>query len=98
MHIVSITTDFGLQDYYVAELKAHIYQRSPEAQIVDVSHSIDSHDIVQAAHFVENVFYWTLRNESENLKVQLSTLFVCYWSRTVTVLVSDIVGFQSWDG
>ena len=56
MHIVSITTDFGLQDYYVAELKAHIYQRSPDVQIVDVSHSVDSHDIVQAAHFVENVF------------------------------------------
>jgi S-adenosylmethionine hydrolase len=56
MHIVSITTDFGLQDYYVAELKARIYQRSPDVQIVDVSHSVDSHDIVQAAHFVENVF------------------------------------------
>ncbi|MFT6333572.1 MAG: S-adenosylmethionine hydrolase [Halioglobus sp.] len=56
MHIVSITTDFGLQDYYVAELKAHIYQRSPDVNIVDVSHSVDSHDIVQAAHFVENVF------------------------------------------
>ena len=56
MHIVSITTDFGLQDYYVAELKAQIYHRSPDVRIVDVSHSIDSHDIVQAAHFVENVF------------------------------------------
>lgn len=56
MHIVSITTDFGLQDYYVAELKAHIYQRSPEVRIVDVSHCVDSHDIVQAAHYVENVF------------------------------------------
>ena len=56
MHIVSITTDFGLQDYYVAELKAQIYQRSLDVHIVDVSHSVDSHDIVQAAHFVENVF------------------------------------------
>lgn len=56
MQIVSITTDFGLQDYYVAELKAHIYQRSEDLQIVDVSHSIDSHDIVQAAHFIDNVF------------------------------------------
>ncbi len=56
MHIVSITTDFGMQDYYVAELKAQIYQRSLDVRIVDVSHSVDSHDIVQAAHFVENVF------------------------------------------
>lgn len=56
MQIVSITTDFGIQDYYVAELKAQIYKRCPTAQIVDVSHSIDSHDIVQAAHFLDNVF------------------------------------------
>ena len=56
MHIVSITTDFGLQDYYVAELKAHILQQSTNIQLVDVSHSIDSHDIVQAAHFLDNVF------------------------------------------
>jgi len=56
MHIVSIITDFGLQDYYVAELKAHIYQRSPDVRIVDVSHSVGSHDIVQAAHFVDNIF------------------------------------------
>ncbi|MEM9545670.1 MAG: SAM-dependent chlorinase/fluorinase [Bacteroidota bacterium] len=56
MHIVSLTTDFGLQDYYVAELKAHILKRSTDIQLVDVSHSIDSHDIVQAAHFLDNVF------------------------------------------
>ena len=56
MHIVSITTDFGLQDYYVAELKAHILQRSTDIHLIDVSHSIDSHDIVQAAHFLDNVF------------------------------------------
>ncbi|MDF1697311.1 MAG: SAM-dependent chlorinase/fluorinase [Saprospiraceae bacterium] len=56
MHIVSITTDFGLQDYYVAELKAHILQRSTDIQLIDVSHSVDSHDIVQAAHFLDNVF------------------------------------------
>jgi len=56
MHIVSITTDFGLQDYYVAELKAHILKRVTDIHLVDVSHSIDSHDIVQAAHFLDNVF------------------------------------------
>jgi len=56
MHIVSITSDFGNQDYYVASLKAHIYDRTTDVRIVDVSHSIDSHDIVQGAHFVDNVF------------------------------------------
>ncbi len=56
MHIVSLTTDFGFEDYYVAELKAHIYRQTLDVNIVDVSHVIGSHDIVQAAHFVDNVF------------------------------------------
>lgn len=55
MQLVSITSDFGLQDYYVAELKGSILSSVPNTQIIDVSHSIDSYDIVQAALFLENV-------------------------------------------
>jgi len=56
MHIVSLISDFGLQDYYVAELKARILSQNPSTQFVDVSHQIEPHDIVQAAHFLENVY------------------------------------------
>jgi S-adenosylmethionine hydrolase len=39
--IITLTTDFGLRDPYVAEMKAVILSISPEATIVDVSHEIE---------------------------------------------------------
>lgn len=56
MQIVSLTTDFGNQDYYVAELKASILHKQSDVQIIDISHQIDYHDIVQAAYFLENTY------------------------------------------
>lgn len=57
MHIVTLTTDFGLKDYYVAELKANILDKAKEVLFVDVSHLVEAHDIVQAAYIVGNVYY-----------------------------------------
>lgn len=56
MQIVSLTTDFGIRDYYVAELKASILSKARDIQFVDVSHHIQPYDIVEAAHFVGNVY------------------------------------------
>lgn len=56
MQVVTITTDFGNKDYYVAELKGALLTKAGKVEIVDVSHSVPSYDIVQAAFFVENIF------------------------------------------
>lgn len=56
MQIVSLTTDFGTRDYHVAELKAAILKTNPKLNIIDVSHAVDSYDIVEAAYNVGNVF------------------------------------------
>lgn len=56
MQIVSLTTDFGTRDYHVAELKASILIVNPNTQIVDVSHEVDSYDIVEAAYNIGNVY------------------------------------------
>ena len=50
MQIVSLTTDFGIADYFVADLKASILSQYGSVQFVDVSHQIASHDIMQAAY------------------------------------------------
>lgn len=55
MQIVSLTTDFGLSDYFVAALKASILSQAGEVQFIDVSHEIPQHDIMQAAYFLNNV-------------------------------------------
>lgn len=55
MQIVSLITDYGTQDYYLAELKTAIYRRAGIVQLLDVSHRVESHDISTAAYFLENI-------------------------------------------
>ncbi|MBK8347494.1 MAG: SAM-dependent chlorinase/fluorinase [Saprospiraceae bacterium] len=54
MQIVSLTTDYGSKDFYVAELKASILTNKNDFSIIDISHEIDRFDIVQAAFYVQN--------------------------------------------
>lgn len=56
MPIVTLTSDFGLQDYYVAILKGAILCESPTAQIIDITHHVPQHDIVQAAFILKNAY------------------------------------------
>jgi S-adenosyl-L-methionine hydrolase (adenosine-forming) len=55
MQIVSLTTDYGSKDFYVAELKATILSKHSETLLIDISHHIDHFDILQAAFFIKNV-------------------------------------------
>ena len=56
MQIVTLTTDFGTKDYYAAVLKGNILQQSDNIQIIDISHSISTHDIVEGAFFIKNAY------------------------------------------
>lgn len=56
MPIITLTTDFGLQDAYVASLKARLYQQLKAPEIVDISHMIDPFHIGQAAYVVRSVY------------------------------------------
>lgn len=47
--VVTLLSDFGLRDPYVAEMKAAILGICSEAQIVDVSHGVDKFDIHMGA-------------------------------------------------
>ena len=47
---VTLTSDFGLKDSYVAEMKAVILGISPSANIIDVSHDIEKFDVRMAAY------------------------------------------------
>ncbi len=54
--IITLTTDFGYDDAYVAAVKGAILSINPEANIIDISHSIMPRNILQAA-FVLNAAY-----------------------------------------
>jgi hypothetical protein len=47
--IVTLLSDFGLKDPYVAEMKAVILSICPEARIVDISHKIEKFNIRMGA-------------------------------------------------
>lgn len=47
--IITLTTDFGLTDPYVAMMKGVILSINPVARLVDISHQIGSGSIFQAA-------------------------------------------------
>lgn len=48
--IITLTTDFGLKDPYVAEMKAVILSISPNAKIVDITHKIEKFNIRMGAY------------------------------------------------
>ena len=53
MAVITLTTDFGVRDPYVAEMKGVMLGLVPDARLVDITHDVDSHDIVGAALVLE---------------------------------------------
>jgi S-adenosylmethionine hydrolase len=47
--IITLTTDFGISDHYVSQIKGVILSQISQVNLVDVSHDIPAHDIVSAA-------------------------------------------------
>jgi S-adenosyl-L-methionine hydrolase (adenosine-forming) len=50
--IITLLTDFGTVDSYVAETKAALLQRAPDAVLVDITHSVPPGDIRAAAYLL----------------------------------------------
>ena len=51
--VVTLTTDFGLRDSYVAEMKGAILGIAADVQLVDVTHDVAAHDVTEAALALE---------------------------------------------
>ena len=49
---ITLLTDFGLQDSYVAQMKGVILSRAPNSQIIELSHDIQPQNVWQAAVFL----------------------------------------------
>jgi len=45
MPIITLTTDFGITDSYVGQVKGVILGIAPDAKIVDISHNIPAQNI-----------------------------------------------------
>jgi len=57
MPIITLLSDWGLTDHYVASVKGAILSRVPEAVIVDISHNIRLFDIKHASFVMRNAWH-----------------------------------------
>src|SRR3989442_13980437 len=56
MGIITLLTDFGTVDSYVAEVKAVILSRAPEVTLVDISHDVPPGDIRAAQYLLSRAW------------------------------------------
>ncbi len=47
--LLTLLTDFGLSDYYVAAVKGTVLRLAPGTQLVDISHDVEPGNVTQAA-------------------------------------------------
>lgn len=72
MLTVTLTTDYGYVDPYVASIKGKILSYVPAAQIIDISHSVPSFNIYEAAYLVIHSFSLFPKNTIHIVNVNAS--------------------------
>ncbi len=56
MPIITLLTDWGLRDHYVAAVKGKLYSQLSDLKIVDISHQVTPFSIEQAAFIFKNCY------------------------------------------
>ncbi|MGD0417724.1 MAG: SAM-dependent chlorinase/fluorinase [Terriglobales bacterium] len=54
--IITITSDFGLNDHFIGAMKGVILEIAPEAQIIDISHAVQPFDILDGALTISQAY------------------------------------------
>ncbi len=57
-NLITLTTDFGLQDPFVGQIKGAILRRNINARIVDLTHAIDAHNILGGAVTIRTSYHY----------------------------------------
>lgn len=57
MPIVTLISDLGTKDFYLAAVKGTILAASPTVTLVDISHEIPAFDLLQAAFNIKNAWH-----------------------------------------
>jgi S-adenosylmethionine hydrolase len=54
--VVTITTDFGIEDSYVGTMKGVALRIYPEVRLVDITHQVKPQDVLEASLILENAY------------------------------------------
>lgn len=57
-NLITLTTDFGLQDPFVGQIKGAILRRNLKAIIVDLTHAIEAHNILGGAVTIRSSYHY----------------------------------------
>src|SRR5467141_2098218 len=74
MTLITLLSDFGLTDPYVAEMKGVILSANPDQKIVDVSHGIERHNIAMGSFVLETALPYFPHGSCWNRKAPLVVL------------------------
>lgn len=56
MAIVTLTTDWGIRDHYLAGVKGNLLKLIPDVKIIDISHDIPTFDIYQTSFILKSSY------------------------------------------
>ncbi|MBN09655.1 MAG: hypothetical protein CMC79_04715 [Flavobacteriaceae bacterium] len=56
MNIITLTTDFGLKDYFVSATKAALLSEIKSINIIDITHNISPYNVTEAAYILKNAY------------------------------------------
>lgn len=57
MPVITLTTDWNSQDYFIGAFKGRILKRCHDANFVDITHKVSSFNTSQAAFILRNCYY-----------------------------------------
>lgn len=53
--LITLTTDLGIKDYYLASIKGRILSQMADAQIIDINNDVKQFSVLEAAYMLKNV-------------------------------------------
>jgi len=57
MSVITLISDLGLRDYYVAQVKAQLINLAPQSVLVDISHDVPTFAMDEAAFMLKSVWH-----------------------------------------
>ncbi|MGB0294005.1 MAG: SAM hydrolase/SAM-dependent halogenase family protein [Flavobacteriaceae bacterium] len=73
MSLITLTTDYGSKDHFVASLKGVLLKYNPSAKIVDISHQVNQYDTLMASYIVKSCYNDFPENTVHLIAVDSST-------------------------
>ena len=69
MNIITLTTDWGISDNYLAIFKAHLLREDAALQTVDITHQVPANSIDRAAFLLKTSYHYFPKNSVHILDV-----------------------------